>query len=141
MHYRDSIHHIKAFYDADCGMCSKARNRLSAEPTHLDVEFIALQSDTAKELLGAHYDADQLRKEIHVLAENGDLWVGGDAWILLLWSTCRWRSLATTLASPLCKPMVKKVVGLISENRFRISDLMKLKPDTNPTCTTGHCAI
>ena len=141
MRYRDSIHHIKAFYDAQCGMCTKARNRLSAEPTHLDVEFVALQSDTAKELLGTHYDEKQLRKEIHVLADNGDLWVGADAWILLLWATCRWRSLATTLSNPVFKPVVKKVVSLISENRFRISDLMKLKPDRELTCTNGQCAL
>jgi predicted DCC family thiol-disulfide oxidoreductase YuxK len=115
-----------AFYDGCCGLCAKARESLEAEATQLPITFLAYQSPEMAalfpELLALRPD-----QQIIVLADNGAIYQGDSAWLMLLWATDRWRSLAETLAAPAYRGLVKRVVTSISDRRLAISKLLGLR--------------
>ncbi len=138
------------FHDARCGLCARFRAWLEAQPRRVRVEFLPYDSPEAEALFPGLADmgAD---KDIVVLADDGRWWQGSGAWITCLWTTCRYRDWSRRLAAPVFQPLVRKVVHLLSENRFTLSRLMRLPTDEDlaealgtlpdAACKDGVCRI
>jgi predicted DCC family thiol-disulfide oxidoreductase YuxK len=134
---------LTIFHDPKCGLCAKFKSWLESQPTRVRVEFLAYDSAAAERkfpglaALGAG-------KDVVVLADDGRWWQGPSAWITCLWATAAYREWAFRLASPALLPMVGKVVQLLSENRLRISHLLRLHADASlaqaiQSLPTGEC--
>jgi predicted DCC family thiol-disulfide oxidoreductase YuxK len=119
---------LTIFHDPQCGLCAKFKSWLEGQPTRVGVEFMAYDSPDAERKfpglvsLGAG-------KDVVVLADDGRWWQGPSAWITCLWATAAYREWAFRLASPALLPLVGRVVHLLSENRLRISHLLRLRAD------------
>jgi predicted DCC family thiol-disulfide oxidoreductase YuxK len=141
---------LTIFHDPHCGLCAAFRKWLEAQPKHVAVRFTGYDTAEAANLFPG---LEKLRadREIVVLADDGRWWQGGPAWLTCLWTTCEYRPWSFRLAAPVFRPLVKKAVHLLSENRLSLSRLLRLKPDgelasainaiAEPTCQRGTCAL
>ncbi len=138
---------LLVFYDADCGICTRFRRWVEGEPAHLAIRFLDYKSGEAQELcpdlleLGAD-------RQIIVMADDGRLWQGAEAWVTCLWALRKWRGWSKRLGSPALLPIADRVCQLISSNRLSLSKLLKLKSDgdlarevaaLDPGCPDGSC--
>ena len=140
---------LTVFYDANCGVCASFRHWIGREPAFLAIEFLPYDGRQAAELCPGLLErgAD---KKIIVMADDGRLWQGAEAWVLCLWALRRWRGWSKQLARPLLLPIAEKVCGLISSNRLTLSRLLHLKGDRavasaveqmGERCVSGSCAF
>ena len=119
---------LTIFYDPRCGLCTKFRAWLEAQPKRVGVEFVAYDSAEANARFPGLVEMGADR-EVVVLADDGRWWQGSAAWLTCLWTTVRHYEWSFRLAAPLCQPLVTKAVHLLSENRLTLSTLMKFKTD------------
>lgn len=83
-------------------------------------------------------------EKLVVVADDGSLWKGDAAWITLLWALKKGRELSVRLASPAMRPLARRVVTAVSNNRLRLSRWLRLAPETTGVtdeCTDGTCAV
>lgn len=142
---------ITFLYDRHCGLCSRFRDWLLAQPRHLETEFLAYDHPRAASVARG-IPREELSEEIHAVADTGEVWVGGDAWILALWTTVAHRSLAASLAGPALRPMAKRLALAIAARRHRLSRWLRLRPEKHLAelarslppplpCTSGTCKL
>ena len=115
------------FYDGGCGLCAACRAWLSAQPQWEPLRFVAYQSAEARQLCPRLEEFDPAR-EIVVMADGGQIYTGGAAWVMCLWALPAYREWAIRLAHPRLLPLAKKFCHLVSENRLRLSQLLRLRP-------------
>lgn len=141
---------LTIFYDARCGLCSRFRAWLIAQPLRVAVEFLAYDSDEAARRFPRLRELGADR-EVVVMADDGRWWQGSAAWVTCLWVTRDHHVWAHRLSSPALLPFVRKAVHLISENRLGLSRLLgvscdrdlaeALRTQPEPTCVGGACAV
>jgi predicted DCC family thiol-disulfide oxidoreductase YuxK len=141
---------LTIFYDARCGLCAKFRQWLEAQPKRLAVDFLPYDSPAAARLFPGLLEigAD---KDVVVLADDGRWWQGSAAWLTCLWTTHEYRAWSFRLAAPVFRPLVKKAVHLLSENRLTISHLFTVREDwqlaaaldstPHPICKENACHL
>jgi len=134
---------LTAFYDGQCGLCSRMRVRLEREPTFLPIRFVALQSPEARRIF-PEIERHSPEKEILVLADDGSLYRGEAGWLILFWAMRRYRKLSATLSQPAFRPLLGVACRLISENRYHLSRMLRLGADPNQRelpvgCRAGSC--
>ena len=111
---------LAVFYDQDCNMCRACRRWLMAQDKYLPVEFMAYQSRRAREICPGLADLNP-DKEIVVMADNGQIYQGGSAWIMCLYALRKYRELSFKLAHPMLLPLAKKMCHVISNKRLLLS--------------------
>lgn len=141
---------LTIFYDPRCGLCATFRKWLQDQPRHVAVRFLGYDSAAAGQLFPG-LDRLAADRDIVVLADDGRWWQGEPAWLTCLWTTREYRPWSFRLATPVFRPLVKKIVHLLSENRLTLSRLLGMKHDAQiataihviaeTRCTTGSCAL
>ena len=111
---------LMVFYDQDCSLCRRCRQWLMAQDQYFPVEFMAYQSRRAREIC-PRLDELNPDKEIVVMADNGQIYQGGSAWVMCLYALRRYRELSFKLAHPMLLPLAKKMCHVISNNRLLLS--------------------
>ena len=140
---------LTVFYDHSCGLCRSCRRWLSKQPTYFPLEFVPYDSLTARSICPeiGKLDPDQ---QIVAMADNGDIYRGGKAWVMCLYATRQHRPLAMRLSTPVLLPFAKKICALVAANRLRISGLLRLRGDreladaaknTDTACRGGTCHV
>lgn len=141
---------LTIFYDVHCGLCTKFRAWLEAQPKRVAVEFLPYDSAEAMRRFPA-LPAMGADRDVVVMAEDGRWWQGSAAWLTCLWTTFEYQAWSYRLASPVLQPLVKKAVHLLSENRLTISRLFTVRGDSQlaaaldsipqPVCVDDACKI
>lgn len=119
---------LTIFHDPRCGLCRKFSEWLTAQPRWVEVEFVDWASEEAVRRLP---DIREMNagKDVVVLADDGAWWQGDAAWVTCLWATREYRPWAQRLASPALRPVLRRAVALIAENRLTLSRMLKLAGD------------
>ena len=131
---------LTILYDAECALCQQCRIFLGREPAYLPLEFVPLQSpDLATRFPGI--DSLHPDREIIVIADTGEIWQGGPAWITCLYALRNYREWSYRLATPALLPIAKRLVAAISRNRHFLSSFFS-QPHTNPPpdCHDQSCS-
>jgi len=141
---------LTIFHDPRCGLCRKFSIWLSAQPRWVEVEFVDWAADEAERRLPG-IRAMNAGKDVVVLADDGAWWQGDAAWLTCLWATREYRPWSHRLASPMLRPLLRRAVALLSENRLTLSRLLHLSGDAavadaidsapEPDCGDGTCRI
>ncbi|MEM0897987.1 MAG: DUF393 domain-containing protein [Verrucomicrobiota bacterium] len=134
---------LRVFYDAECGLCRACRDWMKDQAKFVEVLFTPYQSGNAERLCPGLHTLHPDR-QIIVLADSGEIYQGGAAWVMCLWALRDYRELASRLATPAFLPLAKKACALVSRNRLRLSGwlgLKKLADATMPDCEDGNCAL
>lgn len=142
------IDELIVLFDAECALCRKARKWLGEEPQYVPLKFYPLQLKGVTQRFPGLQEVD-LRAELTVLHAQGDYWRGLDAWLMVLWALEDWRERSIELAQPMWKPLARRLVIELSENRYWLSDLIERSNEEHlytavqakqAQCDEGRCA-
>lgn len=111
---------LTILYDADCALCQQCRAFLAREPAYIALEFLPLQTPDLATRFPGFADLHPER-EIIVIADTGEVWQGGAAWITCLYALRNYREWSYRLATPTLLPLAKRLVAAISRNRHFLS--------------------
>jgi hypothetical protein len=65
-------------------------------------------------------DHNLTAEDLTVITDKGWVYFGPKAWLMVLWALQRYRDWSYRLASPELLPTTKRVVSMISQNRYQI---------------------
>ena len=111
---------LTVLYDPTCGLCRRAHEWLSMQPKLVELNFVACNSDQARKQY-PKLNPWLTQKDLTVISDQGAVYFGPKAWLMVLWSLSRYREWSYRLATPELLPTTKKVVSAISQNRYQIS--------------------
>ncbi len=140
---------LTVLFDADCALCWRARRWMSNQATYVELEFVAAGSARAQELYPS-LDDKETRQLLHVVADDGRVWVGARAWLVCLWAVRRTRALAMSLRTPARIALAQRFVQGVSRNRYALSRLLgweaplrNVRPVTpvGSGCDDGSCDV
>jgi predicted DCC family thiol-disulfide oxidoreductase YuxK len=118
--------HLTVFYDPDCGLCSRLGSWLEAQP-----KFFGLRMAPSAALVRVYPElaARGFTGELIVVSDEGEVYLGGRAWIMCLYALKRYRQWAQRLAQPSLLPFARQAFQVLSANRRRVSKWLGLLSD------------
>lgn len=116
---------LTVLYDPDCGLCRRVREWLIAQPKYVELAFVPVKSEEAL------FRYPQLNhtltlKDVTVIGDDGGVYWGAKAWLMCLWALRRYREWSYRLSTPELLPTARRVVSMISQNRYRLEGLGKV---------------
>jgi len=117
--------HLTVLYDPLCGLCRRAHGWLLEQPKFIELIFVPVNSEEAR------YRFPQLNyalttKDLTVISNEGAVYFGAKAWLMVLWALRQYREWSYRLSSPELLPTTRRVVSMISRNRHQISRSARL---------------
>ena len=107
-------------YDPECGLCRRAHEWLADQAKLIELQFVPCASDEARKRY-PFLDHDLTKKDLTVISDDGAVYFGPKAWLMVLWALARYRDWSYRLATPELLPTTRRVVSVISQNRYQIS--------------------
>jgi predicted DCC family thiol-disulfide oxidoreductase YuxK len=126
------VRRLTVLYDAQCGLCSRARFWLESRPAWVRLEFLPAGSPGARERF-PRLDVGATLRELHVVADDGRTWSGARAWVMCLWALRETRELALTLSTPARLALAQRMVARLSERRYTLSEVLRWQAPRAPT--------
>jgi len=111
---------LTVLYDPMCGLCRRAHEWLAQQQKLVDMHFVPCNSEQARKLY-PKLNPWLTQKDLTVISDQGAVYFGPKAWLMVLWALSRYREWAYRLATPELLPTTKRVVSAISQNRYQIS--------------------
>lgn len=112
---------LTVYFDGDCGLCKRIARWLETQPKNVPVHCVPAQSQQAREL--CPFDPDDLLARVTVIASDGAVYRGTNAWLVCLWALRNYRSWSLRLSSgalrPLAEVLFASITGLASMSRRR----------------------
>ena len=110
---------LTVLYDPDCGLCRRAHDWVAAQSKIVELVFVPCASDEARKRY-PQLNHELTKKDLTVIGDEGAVYFGPKAWLMLLWALCSYRDWAYRLSSPELLPTTRRVVSVISQNRYQI---------------------
>ena len=111
---------LTVLYDPLCGLCRRAHGWVADQPKLVELNFVPIKSEEARHRF-PYLDHERTAKDLTVISDHGAVYHGPKAWLMVLWALAKYREWAYRLASPELLPTTRRVVSLISQNRYQIS--------------------
>jgi predicted DCC family thiol-disulfide oxidoreductase YuxK len=111
---------LTVLYDPECGLCRRAHEWLADQVKLIDLSFVPCASADARKRFPS-LNHELTKSDLTVIDNQGAVYFGPKAWLMVLWSLARYREWAYRLSTPELLPTTKKVVSAISQNRYQIS--------------------
>lgn len=123
---------LTVLYDARCRLCRSAIDWLAGHDQLVPLEFVPAGSGDARRRF-PHLDHTATMRDVTVVADTGQVWVGDGAWLTCLWALRGYRGMSRWLASPRLRPLVRRVVSAAAGVRARQYG----SPDDRAGCVHG----
>ena len=111
---------LTVLYDPTCGLCRRAHEWLAEQRKLIDLVFVPCKSAEARRRF-PQLNHEQTAQDLTVIGDHGEVYSGPKAWLMVLWALTQYREWSYRLASPELLPTTRRVVSLISQNRYQIS--------------------
>lgn len=111
---------LTVIYDAECGLCRRVHAWLLDQPKFIDLAFVPVNSEEARHRY-PELDHALTSRDLTVISDQGALYRGSKAWLMCLWALRDYRAWSLRLSSPELLPTTRKVVSMISQNRYKLS--------------------
>jgi predicted DCC family thiol-disulfide oxidoreductase YuxK len=111
---------LNVLYDPDCGLCRRSHEWLAEQPKLIELIFVPCASEEARRRF-PQLNHDLTKKDLTVVSDDGAVYFGPKAWLMVLWALTRYRDWSYRLATPELLPTTKRVVSAITQNRYQIS--------------------
>jgi predicted DCC family thiol-disulfide oxidoreductase YuxK len=111
---------LTLLYDPGCGLCRRVHGWLAEQPKLVELKLIPIKTDAARRRF-PKLNHELTAEDLTVVTDQGAVYFGPKAWLMVLWSLCRYRDWSYRLASPELLPTTKRVVSLVSQYRYQIS--------------------
>jgi len=137
-------------YDAQCSFCLRCRQWAGTQTTFLPVVFVPFQSP---ELIAQFEGIASFRTngQLVVVGDDGAVYQGFNAFIMLLYALIDYREWAVRLATPALIPFTAQALDLLSSGRKNIPEWLScltdhqlvdvLRRQAPPACTAALCAV
>lgn len=125
---------LVVLHDPDCPLCRAVVAWLLRQRTLVPMDFVPAGSDEALRLFPDLDHADTLR-EITVVGDGGQVYVGAAAWIAVLWALAGYRGLAHRLSTPVGLPLARAAVLTAA----KIRGALAAEPGDAPPGGTALC--
>lgn len=116
---------LTVLYDPECGLCRRAHEWLAEQSKLIEMIFVPCASAEARKRF-PQLNHDLTKQDLTVVSDDGAVYFGPKAWLMVLWSLTRYRDWSYRLAAPELLPTTKRVVSAISQNRYQITRLAGL---------------
>ena len=110
MRERDDLS-LRVFFDGDCGLCRRVAAWLDAQPKFEPLECISAQSAASA---GCPLTLDALLAQVTVVASDGAVYRGTNAWIICLWALRSYRGWSLRCAEGALRPWAERVFAVIT---------------------------
>jgi len=110
---------LTVLYDSDCGLCRRAHEWLAQQRKLIELIFVPCKSEEAR-LRFPHLNHDLTAMDLTVIGDQGEVYMGPKAWLMVLWALCQYREWSYRLSSPALLPTTRRVVSMISQHRYQI---------------------
>jgi predicted DCC family thiol-disulfide oxidoreductase YuxK len=110
------MNRLTVLYDASCSLCRRARHWLERQPAYVELEFVPAGSPEVRQRW-PQLDPAETLKELTVVADTGEVYVDDAAWLMCLWALRGHRAQADWLATPALRPLARRFVHWVSDNR------------------------
>lgn len=107
------------FYDASCPFCRWCREWVSAQPKYLAVEFHP-HGDPAVQAAFPDLAGQAPEENLVVFSDTGLVYLGDQAWIMILWALRDWRAWSLRLGEPAMRPLARRFWGLLHQHRGKL---------------------
>ena len=111
---------LTVLYDPRCGLCRRVQEWLEDQPKLVQLILVPVKSEEALSRF-PHLDHEPTLNDLTVISDQGAVYFGPKAWLMILWALCRYREWAYRLAAPELLPTTRRVVSMISQHRYQIS--------------------
>ena len=111
---------LTLLYDPACGLCRRVQGWLAEQPKLVELKMIPIKTDAARRRY-PQLNHELTSEDLTAISDQGAVYFGPKAWLMVLWSLPRYREWSYRLASPELLPTTKRVVSLVSQNRLQIS--------------------
>jgi len=111
---------LTLLYDPECGLCRRVHGWLAEQPKLVELKMIPIKTDAARRRY-PQLNHDLTAQDLTVISNEGAVYFGPKAWLMVLWALSRYREWAYRLATPQLLPTTRRVVSMISEHRYQIS--------------------
>lgn len=110
---------LTVLYDPDCGLCKRAHEWLVEQSKIVELNFVPCASEAARKRY-PQLNHNLTKQDLTVISEEGAVYFGPKAWLMVLWALTRYRDWSYRLATPELLPTTKRVVSVISQHRYQI---------------------
>jgi predicted DCC family thiol-disulfide oxidoreductase YuxK len=114
---------LTVLYDSQCALCQRAWIWLNAQRQYVRLEFIPAGSELARSRL-PELDHEATLRELTVIGDGGEVYLGVKAWLMCLWALREYRSMALRWSAPDRMESARRFVGWISHNRRKLNGVM-----------------
>jgi predicted DCC family thiol-disulfide oxidoreductase YuxK len=111
---------LTLLYDPECGLCRRVQGWLAEQPKLVELRMIPIKTDAARRRY-PQLNHDLTAEDLTVISNEGAVYFGPKAWLMVLWALCKYREWSYRLATPQLLPTTRRVVSMISEHRYQIS--------------------
>ena len=118
---------LTVLYDSQCGLCRRVHEWLAHQPKYVRLAFVPVNSPEAWHRFPKLNHAMTL-EDVTVISEEGAVYWGAKAWVMCMWALRDYRAWAYRLSSPELLPTAKKVISMISQNRYKLEGLGAVLP-------------
>jgi predicted DCC family thiol-disulfide oxidoreductase YuxK len=116
---------LTVLYDPECGLCRRVREWLIGQPKYVELVFVPINSEEAL-FRYPRLNHAMTQKDVTVIDNDGGVYWGAKAWLMCLWALRQYREWSYRLSSPELLPTARRVVSMISQNRYRLEGLGKV---------------
>ncbi|MCA8950802.1 MAG: DUF393 domain-containing protein [Planctomycetes bacterium] len=102
---------LRVFFDGDCGLCRRVAAWLDAEPKFVPLECVAAQSAAST---GCPLTAEALLAQVTVIASDGAIYRGTNAWLVCLWALRSYRGWSLRLSEGALRPWAERLFAVIT---------------------------
>ncbi len=114
---------LTVLYDNRCEFCRRCSRWLGLQEKFLELELLPYDSAQVPERFpGLELDGNDLV----VVSDEGDVYIGSQAFIMCLWALQDYREWSVRLSSPVLLPLARKAFNLLSLNRGWLSSVLNL---------------
>lgn len=111
---------LTILYDDQCPLCVRVREWLRTQPAHVPVTLVPARSDAGQALIAGADKTLRPGLDLIVVADDGRVWDGTDAYVVVLWALQRYRTMAQGLAAGPLRPVANRVFHWLAANRLRL---------------------
>ena len=111
---------LTLLYDPECGLCRRVHGWLADQPKLVELKMIPIKTDAARRRY-PQLNHDLTGEDLTAISDEGAVYFGSKAWLMVLWTLSRYREWAYRLATPELLPTTRRIVSMISQHRYQIS--------------------
>ena len=116
---------LTVLYDPNCGLCRRVQAWMVLQPAYFEIVFVPVNSDEARSLY-PELNHSLTLTDLTVITDEGAVYFGPKAWIMCLWALRNYHAWSLRLSTPELLPTAKRVISMISENRYKLEGLGKM---------------